>query len=79
MKLTILCEIDEEGHFVMECPELPGCLSEGDTLQEALESINEAIAGCIISRIKTATCSLLDNQTPDNFSFSLEIPESTHA
>lgn len=78
MKLTILCEKDEEGHFVMECPELPGCLSEGDTLEEALESINEAIAGCITSRIKTATCTLLNN-TPDSFSFSLEIPETSHA
>jgi predicted RNase H-like HicB family nuclease len=79
MKLTTLCEKDEEGHFVMECPELFGCLSEGDTLEEALESINEAIAGCITSRIKTATCKLLTNKTPDNMSFSLEIPESTHA
>lgn len=79
MKLTILCEKDEEGHFVMECPELPGCLSEGDTLEEALESINEAIAGCITSRVKNATHQLLNNQTEDNFSFSLEISESTHA
>ncbi len=79
MKLTILCEKDEEGHYVMECPDLPGCLSEGDTLEEALESINEAIAGCIISRVKTATCTLLDNQTQDSLSFSLEIPEITHA
>ncbi|PWR73873.1 type II toxin-antitoxin system HicB family antitoxin [Methanospirillum lacunae] len=74
MKLTILCEKDEEGHFVMECPELPGCPSEGDTLEEALELINEAIAGCITSHVKTATCTLLNN-TSDTFSFSLEIPE----
>ena len=79
MKLTILCEKDEEGHFVMECPELPGCLSEGDTLEKTLLSMNEAIAGCIFSRIKIATCKLLNNKTPDNMSFSLEIPESTHA
>ncbi len=78
MKLTILCEKDEEGNFVMECPELPGCLSEGDTLEKALESINEAIAGCITSRVKTATYKIL-NTNSENFSFSLEIPESTHA
>jgi predicted RNase H-like HicB family nuclease len=78
MKLTILCEKDEDGLFVMECPELPGCLSEGDTLEEALESINEAIVGCIASRVKTATCTLL-NTNPENFSFSLEIPETSHA
>jgi predicted RNase H-like HicB family nuclease len=78
MRLTILCEKDEEGHFVMECPKFPGCISEGDTLEKALESINEAIAGCIITRIKTATCTLLNN-TLDTFSFSLEISVTSHA
>lgn len=79
MKFTILCEKDEEGHYVMECPELPGSFSEGDTLEEAIEAINEAIAGCITSRVKTATRTLLQCKTPDYLSFSFEIPESTHA
>jgi predicted RNase H-like HicB family nuclease len=32
--------------------DLPGCLSEGETLEEALENISEAILGCVKSRLK---------------------------
>jgi predicted RNase H-like HicB family nuclease len=51
MKFNIICEIDEDGRYVVECPDLPGCLSEGDTLEEALDNINEAITGCLKSRL----------------------------
>jgi len=54
MKLKITIERDEDGRLVAECPDLPGCLSEGETLEEALENINEAIIGCLKSRLKTA-------------------------
>jgi predicted RNase H-like HicB family nuclease len=61
MKFNIICEIDEEGRYVVECPDLPGCLSEGDTLEEAMDNINEAIIGCLASRLKTAKERLLKN------------------
>ena len=61
MKFNIICEIDEEGSYVVECPDLPGCLSEGDTLDEAMDNINEAILGCLASRLKTAKEKLLKN------------------
>ena len=32
-----------EGGFFVECPSLPGCYSEGDTVEEALDNIREAI------------------------------------
>jgi len=35
----------EEGGYWVECPELPGCLSQGDTVEEALEMIRDAIRG----------------------------------
>jgi predicted RNase H-like HicB family nuclease len=54
MKFKITIERDEEGRYVAECPDLPGCLSEGETLEEALGNINEAIIGCLKSRLKTA-------------------------
>jgi predicted RNase H-like HicB family nuclease len=54
MKFKITIERDEEGRYVAECPDLPGCLSEGETLGEALENINEAIVGCLKSRLKAA-------------------------
>jgi len=51
MKFNIICEIDKDGRYVVECPDLPGCLSEGETLEEALDNINEAITGCLKSRL----------------------------
>ncbi len=48
----IVLEVDEDGKYVVECTTLPGCLSEGDTIEEAIENITEAIVGCIKSRIK---------------------------
>ena len=33
----------EDGFWVVECPSLPGCISQGQTKQEALENIREAI------------------------------------
>ena len=35
----------EDGYFVVECPALPGCVSQGKTRDEALANIREAIAG----------------------------------
>jgi len=38
---------DEEGWYVIECPVIPGCMSQGRTKQEALENIREAIQLCL--------------------------------
>jgi predicted RNase H-like HicB family nuclease len=62
MKFNIICEIDEAGRYVVECPDLPGCLSEGETLEEAMDNINEAIIGCLTSRLKTAKEQFLKNK-----------------
>ncbi len=35
----------EDGGFWVECPALPGCASQGDTVEEALEMIKDAVAG----------------------------------
>jgi predicted RNase H-like HicB family nuclease len=43
MRYTILLEECEEGGYAATCPALPGCISEGDTYQEALENIKDAI------------------------------------
>ena len=49
MKYRILIEQDEDGIFVVECPSLPGCISQGKTRKEALENIQEAIKGYLES------------------------------
>jgi predicted RNase H-like HicB family nuclease len=44
----VLLEPDEEaGGFVVTCPSLPGCYSEGETVEEALENIREASILCL--------------------------------
>ena len=45
MNIQVILEQDEAGYFVAEVPAMPGCLSQGRTRQEAIESIKEAIAG----------------------------------
>ena len=47
MKLTVTVERDETGVLVVECPAIPGCVSQGRTEAEALANIREAILGCL--------------------------------
>jgi predicted RNase H-like HicB family nuclease len=44
MNLKILLEPSDEGGFTAIVPSLPGCISEGDTREEAMQNIREAIA-----------------------------------
>jgi predicted RNase H-like HicB family nuclease len=37
----------EDGYFIAECPSLPGCISQGQTKEEAVVNIKEAIDGYI--------------------------------
>ena len=44
MKIRVVLEYDAEiSSYAVYCPELPGCASQGDTQEEALENIKEAI------------------------------------
>ena len=43
MELTIVLEPQEEGGFTAYVPSLPGCISEGETKEEAIKNIKEAI------------------------------------
>jgi predicted RNase H-like HicB family nuclease len=45
MSHNIILTQDEEGWIVAECPELPGCVSQGKNETEALANIREARAG----------------------------------
>ena len=46
MKFQVVIEEDlEDGGYIVHCPALKGCWSQGDTIEEALENIKEAIAG----------------------------------
>ncbi len=43
MKLRVVLEPSDEGGYTATVPVLPGCISEGDTREEALANIREAI------------------------------------
>jgi predicted RNase H-like HicB family nuclease len=43
MELKIVLEEQEEGGYTVFVPALPGCISEGDTLEESVKNIKEAI------------------------------------
>ena len=47
MRFKVLISDGEDGWFVVECPSLPGCVSQGRTVEEALENIKDAIQGCL--------------------------------
>src|SRR5271167_2189988 len=43
MKIKVVLEPSDEGGYTVHVPSLPGCISEGETVKEALENIHEAI------------------------------------
>jgi len=43
MKLKVISEPSDEGGYTVYVPSLPGCISDGDTKEEALANIREAI------------------------------------
>ena len=47
MKFIVTVDRDEDGMFIVECPSIPGCVSQGKTEQEAIENIKEAIKQCL--------------------------------
>lgn len=45
LKYTVIFEPAEEGGYVVTVPALPGCISEGDTFEEAVRMIKDAMKG----------------------------------
>ncbi len=47
MRFSVTLDRDEDGIWIVECPSIPGCVSQGQTRQEALENIKDAILACL--------------------------------
>ena len=47
MRFVVTIERDEDGIFVAECPSIPGCVSQGETREEAIANVQDAIRGCL--------------------------------
>lgn len=45
-------EDDVDGGFVVRCLNLPGCMSQGETVEEAFDNIGEAIGGVLAARVE---------------------------
>ena len=67
-KFPILVEKDEDGFYVVECPVLEGCYSQGRTLDKALENIQEVIAICLEEKRNRE---IYKNYQPQELSFHL--------
>jgi predicted RNase H-like HicB family nuclease len=47
MKFSVTVNRDEDGVWVVECPSIPGCVSQGNTRDAALENVKDAIRLCL--------------------------------
>ncbi len=47
MKFQVTVDRDEDGVWVVECPSIPGCVSQGSTNEEAILNIRDAIKLCL--------------------------------
>lgn len=47
MKFFVSLDRDEDGVWIVECPSIPGCVSQGSTRDEALKNIEDAIHECL--------------------------------
>lgn len=68
LTFPIVVEADSDGYFV-PCPALQGCYSQGDTYEEAIENIKDAIRLHLEDRIAN------DEEIPDKVSVSLSTVE----
>jgi predicted RNase H-like HicB family nuclease len=47
MKFSVTVSRDEDGVWVVECPSIPGCVSQGETREAALDNVKDAIRLCL--------------------------------
>lgn len=69
LKLPVIVYQDEEGWYVAECPAVPGCMSQGKTIEEAQTNIYEAIELCLEVRAKRGM-----PLTVPTFEYEVEVP-----
>lgn len=53
MKMKVVVHEAEEGGYWAEVPALPGCASQGETMDELMANVREAIEGCLSVDVKS--------------------------
>ncbi len=54
MKLKVVIHEAEEGGYWAEVPSIPGCATQGETFEDLLHNIYEAVEGCLSVEIEPA-------------------------
>ncbi len=62
MRFIVTIDRDEDGAWVIECPAIPGCVSQGDTKEQALENIKDAIKLCLEVRAERGLPLTIESQ-----------------
>ena len=52
MKINAIIHEAKEGGYWAEVPAIPGCATQGDTLEELMENINEAVEACLLVEVE---------------------------
>lgn len=77
-KIEIIPDVNEGG-FVISYPELPGCLTTGETVEEAIRNAEDAKKEWFIAALES-NCKIREPKEEDEYSgqFKLRIPKSLH-
>jgi predicted RNase H-like HicB family nuclease len=67
MKFTVTIDRDEDGVWVVKCPAIPGCVSQGKTKAEALENAKDAIKLCREVRADLGLAPMVESPEIDDF------------
>jgi predicted RNase H-like HicB family nuclease len=62
MRFTVTIDRDEDGIWVIECPSIPGCVSQGNSKEQALENIKDAIKLCLEVRAERGLPLTIESQ-----------------
>ena len=55
MKIKVVVHEAEEGGYWAEVPAIPGCATQGDTIEELMKNVQEAVEGCLAVEVEAPT------------------------
>ncbi len=58
MKIKVVVHEAQEGGYWAEVPAIPGCATQGETMEELMASVHEAIEGCLSADVEPPASSL---------------------
>jgi predicted RNase H-like HicB family nuclease len=74
LQYTIILQAAEEGGYIAFAPTLPGCITQGETLDEAKENITDAIEAYLEVLKEDGDKIPRENRTPLSFKVNVALP-----